>query len=561
VATRARIDYRNKLERRWLASFRIVPDVRNASRVGFTSSLTPRRLGKETMTGAELFVEILRQHEVEWISTLCGHGLDPLFDACRRAGIRLVDTRNEQTASYMASAWGKLTRRPGVVACSSGVAHANALTGVVDAYFDGAPMLLVTGAHAVSTMGRGHFQDLDQVALAAPVCKFAGLIDSAEKIAAISEQALCAAVAPRPGPVHLTFPMDIQTADVPSRGVDIRKAGGIASPPVGRAEVPDVSRAERPLLIAGSGVFYAGKSKALAEFCDRCSVPVVVPIWDRGSIDRPIPQFMGVIGAATGGPRLLADADLILMCGATADYRVGYLEPPALHPAARIVRVEPEQLENLALTPQPSWLAEAQNRRDEFRSEFASTPRLTNRLHALDIVSALKRVITDDTVLLIDGGSIGQWAHQLLADRYPGHWLTCGVSGTVGWGLGGAMTARLRYPHRPVILLSGDGSITFTVSELECATRQRLPFVVVVADDQAWGITRTGHERQFGQAISSDLGPIDFPALAQSLGALGVSVSEAPQIGSAIRAGIDADRPTLIHVPIRGGNNVPIIPS
>jgi acetolactate synthase-1/2/3 large subunit len=288
---------------------------------------------------------------------------------------------------------------------------------------------------------------------------------------------------------------------------------------------------------------------------------VVTPIWDRGSIDRPIPQFMGVIGAATGGPRLLADADLILMCGAATDYRVGYLEPPAIHPAARVVKVQPEDLPGLQVTPRPAWLAEAQRRREAFVKEFASAPRLTNGLHALDVIAALRAVITDETVLLIDGGSIGQWVHQLLCDRYPGHWLTCGVSGTVGWGLGGAMAARLRYPERPVILVSGDGSITFTGAELECATRQHLPFVVVVADDQAWGITRTGHERQFGQPISSELGPIDFVMLAQALGANGVRVDEASQIVEEIRRGIQADRPTLIHVPIKGGNNVPIIPA
>ena len=513
------------------------------------------------MTGADLFVAKLRQHGVEWISTLCGHGLDPLFDACRRAGIRLVDARNEQAASYMASVSGKLTRRPGVVACSSGVAHANALSGLVDAYFDGAPMLLVTGAHAVETMGRGHFQDLDQVALAAPVCKFARLIDRPENIAALVDEALSLAAAPRPGPVHLTFPMDVQTAEVRSGDKARGRGGDPAAGRAGESPVPELPQAERPLLVAGSGVYYARQGEALAAFCERCAVPVVTPIWDRGSIDRPIPQFMGVIGAATGGPRLLADADLILMCGAATDYRVGYLQPPAIHAAAQVVKVEPGDLPSLQLAPRPAWLAEAQRRREAFLKEFASAPRLTNGLHALDIIAALRAVITDETVLLIDGGSIGQWVHQLLCDRYPGHWLTCGVSGTVGWGLGGAMAARLRYPERPVILVSGDGSITFTVAELECATRQHLPFVVVVADDQAWGITRTGHERQFGQPISSDLGPIDFAALAQALGADGMRVNEASQIVEEIRHGVKADRPTLIHVPIKGGNNVPIIPA
>ena len=119
------------------------------------------------------------------------------------------------------------------------------------------------------------------------------------------------------------------------------------------------------------------------------------------------------------------------------------------------------------------------------------------------------------------------------------------------------MAARLCFPKRPVILVSGDGSMTFTVAELECAVRQRLPFVAVVADDQAWGITRTGHLRQFGDAISSDLGPIDFAALAESLGAHGVRVSDAAQIAAEIRSGLEEGRPKVIHVPMRGGNELP----
>ena len=111
------------------------------------------------MTGADLIVSRLRQYGVDWFATLCGHGLDPLFLAARNAGIRLIDTRNEQTASYVADAWGKLTRRPGVCAVSSGVAHVNALAGVANAWFDRSPMLLISGAASTTTLGKGHFQE------------------------------------------------------------------------------------------------------------------------------------------------------------------------------------------------------------------------------------------------------------------------------------------------------------------------------------------------------------------------------------------------------------------
>ena len=121
------------------------------------------------MTAAELLIADLLERGFTWMATLCGHGLDPLFQAARSAGMRLVDTRNEQTASYIAESSGRLTGQPGVCAVSSGVAQVNALTGVTNAWFDSSPMLLISGAAATTTAGMGHFQDLDQVTLARPI--------------------------------------------------------------------------------------------------------------------------------------------------------------------------------------------------------------------------------------------------------------------------------------------------------------------------------------------------------------------------------------------------------
>jgi len=176
-------------------------------------------------------------------------------------------------------------------------------------------------------------------------------------------------------------------------------------------------------------------------------------------------------------------------------------------------------------------------------------------LHALHILRAIQDVLPRHPVLLVDGGSIGQWAHQLLCrDRYPGDWLTCGRSGVVGWGVAGAMAARLAFPKRPVILLSGDGAFTFNVADLESAARQKLPFVAIVADDQGWGITRLGHIERFGAPVASSLGPIAFDQLAVSLGARGVRVTTPGQIATELRRAMDEPAVTVIHVPIAGGN-------
>ena len=507
------------------------------------------------MTACELLIKELKRRGIDWMATLCGHGLDPLYQAAKNAGLRLVDTRNEQTASYIADSYARLTRRPAVCAVSSGVAHVNALTGVLNAWFDGSPMLLISGAAAHRTTGLNHFQDCDQPSMARPITKYSRTIDHPDRALQLLNEALDTAVADPPGPVHLTFPMDIQRAEV---GEPVRH------PPVTGAPTTDdvdaVARAlraaERPLIIAGSGVFYACSGDAMLRFSERFSIPLVVPIWDRGTINRRVDTFMGVLGAASGGPQLLADADCIVMAGAIADYRVGFLQQAT--PVVHLTRAW-DQLGDTLGDPRPShinWLGEAQRRRDEFRRsvEKAGAEQARQGTHTVHIIEALRPLLTDDACLLIDGGTIGQWAHQLLTDRYPSRWLTCGRSGVVGWGLGGAMAARLAYPNNPVILLSGDGAFTFNVAELECAARQRLHFVAIVADDLGWGITRTGHIRQFGEAIASSLGPIAFDKLAESLGARGVVAKTPEEIRPTIEEGLRSDAVTVIHVPIVGGH-------
>jgi acetolactate synthase-1/2/3 large subunit len=470
-----------------------------------------------------------------------------------------VDVRNEQTCAYVAESYGRLTRRPGVCAVSSGVAHLNALTGVANAWFDRAPMLLISGSGAHRTAGMGHFQDLDQVALAQPITKYSRTIDHGERTLQILGDALASATAAPQGPVHLMFPLDVQQSEVGENEI----VPPSTVPPDGAA--PDTSAdavaraletAESPLVIAGSGVFYDDDAAAMLSYCEQSRIPVVVPIWDRGPIGRPSPVFMGVIGAATGGPSVLPDADCILLAGAAADYRVGYLRPPAVRNDARILSVR-KIWADLPVRRHDSWLAQCTARYEAFHRSVQTTAQQQSggNMHACHLIDAIAELMPRNPVVLVDGGSIGQWAHHLLFhDRYPADWLTCGRSGVVGWGIGGAMAARLAFPDRPVILLSGDGAFTFTVADLECAARQKLDFVAIVADDQAWGITRAGHMKQFGEAVASSLGPLAFDRLAESLGAKGVRATTPDAVRSALCTAIDEPGVTVIHAPIAGGN-------
>ena len=539
------------------------------------------------MNGADLLVRQLKAQGVPFVTTLCGNGLDPLYVACKKQGLRLIDVRNEQAAGYMADAIGRLTRRVGVCTSSSGVAHVNALTGVTNAYFDGSPMLLITGASDSRTAGMGNFQDLDHVALARPICKLAQRVDRPERIALAVHEAFSAALSGRPGPVHLTIPSDVLQA--PVKEADVQRwlaeiengrpptaPRAAAEPELVREAVDLLARAERPLLIAGSGVFYADAEEPLRNLAAAVGLPVVTPIWDRGAVSRPMPEFMGVIGGASGAPPLLSDADLLLLVGARVDYRVGYLKPPAISAKARVVRIDRDPAElnqgarpDLGLLGDPgvvlkqlweewlrrhlparsAWLKEAQARNRKFRARWARLP-AAPPLTGQHLVEGLRPVLTDDVLFLIDGGNIGQWAHVAFWDRYPGHWLTCGASAVVGWGLPAAIAVKLLHPDRPVLLLSGDGAIGFTIAELEIAVRHKAPIVIVLADDEAWGIVASGQKRSLGEPIASLLGPVDYVRVAQGFGARGVLVEKVEDLAPAVRQAFASGQPTLIEVPI-----------
>jgi acetolactate synthase-1/2/3 large subunit len=425
---------------------------------------------------------------------------------------------------------------------------------------------------------------MDQIPVAAPLCKYARLVDRPERIPFYVGESCARATSGRPGPVHLTIPSDVLAAKVEpmARRPGTVKDGG-ANPLAGadsalvQEAVALIQKAERPILVAGSGAFYAQANEVLEEFVAATAMPVVVPIWDRGVISRPIENFVGFVGAASGGPRLLPHADLILLVGARVDYRVGYAEPPGIAENAQVIRIDVDADElaqgivpDVAILADPAsalamlaaafkktgdkprreWLDEAKTRDRDFHRAWADPSPTAPPITGRHIVEALQPFLDDRTRFLVDGGNIGQWAH-MLTNRYPGHWLTCGASGVVGWGIAGAIAAKLAYPDQPVILLSGDGAIGFGLPELETAVRHSTPFVAVLADDRAWGSVAGSQRKNYGPDgfIASRLGPVDYAMVAEGFGGLGLRVTRAEEIGPAVQQGLEAGRPTLIHVP------------
>lgn len=540
------------------------------------------------MNGAQYLVRRLKDGGVKRVFVLCGNGLNPFLDACLDFKMQVVDVRNEQAAAYMADLTGRFTRRLGVCAVSSGPGHTNALTGLANSWWDGGPMLLISGGSSSDTLGRGHFQEVDQVGMAAPICKHARYIHSVTTLDAELEAALSASLSGRPGPSHLTVPADVLSAEVSEATARHRFHHPLVVEPQGAGDPELVSRAvellaeaKRPFIIVGSGAFYAQAGGALHRFTGTTHIPILSPIWDRGCVDQPFPQYVGVTTSEVNGAYpLLAKADVVMTIGARVDYRVGYGQPPECAPKVRFIRIDADPTEigrtvqpDVALVGNPRTVLEQMTEEAGHRGERNHAPWLARVREAHDSsiarwgdwgrerevpVPALRicrevKTVLDETeaTFLLDGGNIGRWAHMSMFDRHPSHWMTCGASGVIGWGLPGAIAAKFERPGYPVILLSGDGSAGFTVSEIETALRFKTPYVAVIAHDSAWGIVVDGQAE--GRKVASYLGEIRFDRVAEAFGARGIFIEDPDQLGPALRGSIEKDTVTVVHVPTQLG--------
>ncbi len=534
------------------------------------------------MNGAQWLVGKLREIGVEYVFTLCGNGLDPFLKACKEFNMKVIDVRNEQSASYMADLWGRMTRRLGIVAVSSGPGHTNALTGLANAFWDGGPMMLISGCSSQDTRGLDNFQEIDQVGMAAPVCKYANMVRHITTFPYEVETAIASATSGRPGPVHLTIPVDIFTAEVNESRLRKKLPSAEVNPSCSgdakliKDAVKILANAKRPFMVVGSGVFYAQAWDEIKEFARITDIPIVSHIWDRCCIEENIPQYMGVTNNELNySMNKLAEADVVFVVGARIDYRLSCGLPPGFPKESKVIRVDIEPSEiNRALIPDVGIIGDPRSVLKQIIEELSNIGKCDNKawldevrsarnslinkwenlcledvcpVPSLRICREIKKFLDRDVTFLLDGGNIGRWAHMILFDRHPSHWMTCGASGVVGWGISGAVSAKLARPDHPLLLLSGDGAAGFNITEIETALRFGTPYVAVIAHDSAWGIVADGQGEEC--RVASEFGEIRFDRVAQALGAEGIYIEDPRQLEPSIDWGLQSDKVVIIHVP------------
>lgn len=498
--------------------------------------------------------------------TLCGNHILPAYQGLIDLGVDLVDTRTEAGAVMAADAYARTTRRPAVALVTGGPGPTNALTGLAT-HALGSPVMLLSGSADLRLAGRGAQQELDQVASARPLSKWAAEVTDVAAIPDAIADALTTAMSAGSGAVHLSFPADVLSAPVPGR-LPLPPL----PPPRPRPQVPahfvdDVAealrRAERTVVIVDSGAYMHPADEALEALADTTGLPVVTIDVAHGMLAGHRCTMGYADSALNRAARLIADSDFVLLLGKWLDFRLRFGAPEVIAADAAVVQVTTDPAE-VGRNREPALGASG--------DIAAFTGALAGRLGGpLDIgawpdklaaavgpsqrtAPGPRRSAADgpDTSLTLDAGEFVAWCRSVLAPSGPGRWLRLGPMSTFGAEVPMALGLKRARPEEPVVVITGDGGLGYHLIEFEAATRQGLPFVTIVGNNQSWGIEQIFQRELYGEEYvgTTRLSDIRYDEVVRALGGYGERVASLDELPAAVDRALASGVPACIDIPV-----------
>ncbi len=536
--------------------------------------------------GGQLLARALRGAGVDTLFTLCGGHILPLLDACPEAGLRVVDHRHEGAAALAAEGYALATGRAGVAAVTAGAGFTNALTALADAGAWSVP-LVVCGGHApLSQAGRGAVQDAPQLAIAAAVAKKALAVYETAKIPRFAAEAVYRARAGRPGPVYLELPQDVLAgrAAWPSAEIPFGFPDEIPTPAGApedlEAALAALERAERPLLLVGSGAFWSGAGPEIARFAELSKTPLTTTSAARGVVPDAHPWCLGTL--VHGGGALLA-SDLVVVLGSAFNANTCFGSPPLFRAGQRVIQVDlaadavggdhrPDHVvigdvrrvvADLArgwrkeAPGRDAWLEQARNVTRFLRGTWEAQieKHKGSRVHAgaaaRELAAFARDAFGGAVTFVADGGDALAWALAYFYAEAPGRLLsTTTALGTLGVGLPFALGAKAARPDEPVILFVGDGAFGFSAMEFEGAVRQKLPIVCVVSNNHGW--RDVSHEQDMwfgpGRHVATELADARYDRMAEAFGGHGEHVTRLDQLRPALARACGSGTAAIVNV-------------
>ena len=531
--------------------------------------------------GGKLAARCLAAAGVECVFTLSGGHVMGIYDGCLDEGIEVIDVRHEQAAVHAADAWARLhPGKVGVAILTAGPGVTDGVTGVANAWRANSPILVFGGQGPFSNSKRGSLQEMDHVSVMRPITKWADACLQTERIGEYIELAIRNALSGVPGPAFLEIPMDVlhgpvdlATASVPAFR-DYRVASTAPQPLIEQA-AQLIAAAQSPMVMAGTSLKWSGGGEALAGLLDATSMPCYVNGMARGEIAWDHPSFLSLTRKEA-----LESTDLVVLAGTPLDFRMKFGR--AIPPQTRIVQLDLDETligqnraadvglagnlganleallqtlkQNGAMPDASAFLSRLSQREDEL--DQARRAQLNSDevpIDPLRLCREIADVVTDDMIVIGDGGDIVAQASKVIRPPRQGTWMDPGPLGTLGVGMPFALAAQKTFPDKRVLIVYGDGSFGLNGFEFDTAVRFGLPIVGVVGNDAAWGQMLRPQASLYGQdrVVATELAYTRYDKVVEALGGHGEHVTEPHEIAPALQRAFAAGIPALVNVEIR----------
>lgn len=535
------------------------------------------------LTGADIVIECLKEQGVDTVFGYPGGAILNVYDALYKHSdeIKHILTSHEQGASHAADGYARATGKVGVCFATSGPGATNLVTGIATAYMDSIPIVAITCNVGVSLLGKDSFQEVDITGITMPITKHNYIVKDVDSLADTIREAFRIARSGRPGPVLIDIPKDVTANKAEYVRTEIESykpdEGQIQEQEIDNA-ISMIEEAERPYIFVGGGAVLSGASEELMEFVNKVDAPVTDSLMGKGAFPGTDERYTGMLGMhGTKTSNFgVSECDLLIVFGARFSDRVtGNTQTFAKNAKILQFDVDPAEMDknviitsgvtgdikealkkvNQKLSQQshPEWMAKIQEYKRKYPMKYHP-----DTLTGPFVIEEIYRQTKGDALIVTEVGQHQMWAAQYYRYSRPRTFLTSGGLGTMGYGLGASLGAKMGCPDKTVVNIAGDGCFRMNMNEIATAARYQIPIIEVVINNHVLGMVRQWQNLFYGQRYSATVlnDGVDFAKLADAMGATGIRVTTQEEFREAFAKAMKLNKPVLIDCQIDSDDKV-----
>lgn len=548
-------------------------------------------MDKKNKTCAEVMVDIFQQNGIEYVFGLPGGNAIPIFDALYDSPLKLVLARHEQGATHMADGYARATGKPGVVIVTSGPGATNTITGIMTAYMDSVPMIIITGQSRTENIGMDAFQEADVSGISYPVVKHSYLVKDAKELPRVIREAFYLCNTGRPGPVLIDTPKDVSSAFIDPDFTEDFLLPGYTVPKEGESSkikeaAQMLNQSKKPIILVGHGAVISRAEKTILYIAEKLQAAVTITLLGKGGFPENHPLCLGMPGmhGTAYANFALQESDLIMSIGSRWDDRIAGKAAQFCPQAKKIhIDIDPAEIDKrldvdcgivgdaktvleemmplIKQNPRKDWIKQI----NKLKKSYPLKYKKAGKLRAQHLIDEIYKLAGPDAIYVTDVGQHQMWAAQYCKIQNPYSWLSSGGAATMGFGLPAAIGAQLANPDKTVVAIVGDGGFQMTLCELATAAIHKLPIKILVINNHFLGMVRQWQElfydsRHCGVAME---GNPDFVKLAHSYGIKAFRIKRSNDVRRILNQAFKYNEgPCLIDAEVAREDNVyPIIPA